>query len=629
MADPRLQWRQLNVSAPNVSGLMAGANDAWNSAFDTAGSVLKRYQAGQFEAGDREAAARLAALNDEAELDDFLAKGGLNDLNISPEMQKTLLGTRGNVLGYEGDRSIMTDRAGRLGIAQDINRRAGADWAWEDGRRRESAGLVDEVIGARLEGQQYGTNGLPQGDAFERYIASTINSESGGNANARNPNSSATGTAQFIDSTWQMMMAKYPELGLTPDGRTDPAQSERALRQFTKDNAAVLSQSGIDVNEGSLYAAHFLGAGGARAVLSQPDDVSVASIVGPEVVRANPFLANMTVGRFKEWSAQKGGSNAPATSRTPARDTLNEALANSQYLSLDDVNQILNGNDSKIAEGDTRIANDLAQTQQDLLATFISQSVTNPDNVTSAEVAKAVEQAALASGQFTQAEALKARQAAEAMIAESSSLQGELAPVVAEDLLLSEGINNTLADERRVFEGQDQNRALGDIERYTENPTQNLMNDLGLGSDGENPGGLGGLLGFEKGFDENNLRNLVNEYANRFGVEPEVVAVAMRDSFNRDPWGRNTLRNRFDEDTVREKVQQLTSDDRRDYDRGRSNITIMEGQMRQVESQINRARTQLAKMGPNDPRRAAIEANLVALDAQLAAIYQSNTNRTP
>jgi len=142
------------------------------------------------------------------------------------------------------------------------------------------------------------------------YFANTRRAESGGNDSARNPNSSATGRYQFIDSTWQGLMDSHPELGLTPDGRNDPAQQERAMKAFTMDNARQLKGAGVGINPGSLYAAHFLGAGGASKVLAADPNTPVASLVGPEVVQANPQLANMTVGQFQEWAASKGGNGS-------------------------------------------------------------------------------------------------------------------------------------------------------------------------------------------------------------------------------------------------------------------------------------------------------------------------------
>lgn len=140
------------------------------------------------------------------------------------------------------------------------------------------------------------------------YLSSIRSAESGGNDAAKNPTSSATGRYQFIESTWAGVMKKHPELGLTADGRLDPVQQELAIRAFTSDNAKTLAAAGIEATGGNLYAAHFLGAGGASAVLSAADDALVADLVGPGVVAANQFLSGMTVADFKSWSARKGGS---------------------------------------------------------------------------------------------------------------------------------------------------------------------------------------------------------------------------------------------------------------------------------------------------------------------------------
>lgn len=141
------------------------------------------------------------------------------------------------------------------------------------------------------------------------YFSKIRTAESSGNDSAKNPLSSATGRYQFTTGTWNQLAKQNPQLGLTPDGRNDPEQQERAIRAFTSQNAGVLGNSGIEATNPNLYAAHFLGAGGATKVLSQADNAPVASIVGQSVVKANPFLANMTVGDFKNWTAKKVGDN--------------------------------------------------------------------------------------------------------------------------------------------------------------------------------------------------------------------------------------------------------------------------------------------------------------------------------
>ena len=170
----------------------------------------------------------------------------------------------------------------------------------------KSGNVVKALFGKKAEGEA-DTSLAPNGD----YFSAIRSAESGGNDSAKNPRSSALGRYQFIDSTWQNLAKKYPDLGLTPDGRTDPAQQERAIKAFTADNAAVLQSAGIEPTGGNLYAAHFLGADGARNVLKSDPNASVASIVGQGVVKANPFLSGMTVAQFQQWAARKGGGNGP------------------------------------------------------------------------------------------------------------------------------------------------------------------------------------------------------------------------------------------------------------------------------------------------------------------------------
>lgn len=186
-------------------------------------------------------------------------------------------------------------------------------------------GVSSAVSTSPTDGLIEGSHAAAQGATdpmLEAFFNATRQSESGGNDAARNPNSTATGRYQFLESTWNDLAQKNPGLGLTPDGRTDPAQQERAMRAFTAQNAKSLSGAGVPVNPGSLYAAHFLGPQGASGVLGLSDNTPMAAAVSPEVIQANPQLADMTVGQFKQWAAQKGGGQSggyqPPMAQTPA-----------------------------------------------------------------------------------------------------------------------------------------------------------------------------------------------------------------------------------------------------------------------------------------------------------------------
>lgn len=148
-------------------------------------------------------------------------------------------------------------------------------------------------------------------DARAGYYAAIKQAESGGDANARSGTSSASGHYGFTDPTWERLVRNYPSAGLNIAGKNDPAQQERAIRLLTAENERALMAAGIPVTNASLYAAHFLGAGVADDVLKAPDGAAVAGLVPREYLKANPFLADMSVGEFKAWAAKKAGGDAP------------------------------------------------------------------------------------------------------------------------------------------------------------------------------------------------------------------------------------------------------------------------------------------------------------------------------
>ncbi len=158
-----------------------------------------------------------------------------------------------------------------------------------------------------------------------------IGAESGGNATAKNPNSSATGAGQFISSTWMNMVKKYrPDVaeGKTASEvlalRNDPSLSREMTTRYTQENADYLKNQGIPQTDGNVYLAHFLGPGGAARVLKGDPSASVASIVGEGVVNANPFLKGMSVADIQAWSDKKMGG-AGVTSPL-SRDTSFDAI---------------------------------------------------------------------------------------------------------------------------------------------------------------------------------------------------------------------------------------------------------------------------------------------------------------
>ncbi|MEM1149077.1 MAG: LPD38 domain-containing protein [Pseudomonadota bacterium] len=165
--------------------------------------------------------------------------------------------------------------------------------------------------------------------ATEDYLQKTIQRESAGRADAKNPRSSAEGLGQFIDSTWLATVRQHaPEVAndksdaeilalKTDDSPGGVAFQRRMLAAFTDDNARGLAAAGVDVTPGNLYLAHFLGLGGARAALGAADGAKVADVMPASVVDANPFLRDWSIGKLKDWAASKYDDPSPAAAAEP------------------------------------------------------------------------------------------------------------------------------------------------------------------------------------------------------------------------------------------------------------------------------------------------------------------------
>lgn len=134
--------------------------------------------------------------------------------------------------------------------------------------------------------------------------------ESGNRPYVKASTSSASGLYQFIKGTWQGEGGKWGSNNAAAFGGLTPSIDEQTARarSFTEKNVKILQAAGVPINKASLYAAHFLGAGTAKAILAAPDSANAGKLAGSAATDANPsILRNRTVLDFKNWLFKKTG----------------------------------------------------------------------------------------------------------------------------------------------------------------------------------------------------------------------------------------------------------------------------------------------------------------------------------
>lgn len=176
--------------------------------------------------------------------------------------------------------------------------------------------------------------------AAEAFTNQIIGAESGGNPNATNQDSTATGLGQFIGSTWLEMIKRHrPDIaaGKTTQELLDLRYNATLSRQMTTayaaENLSALGASGLPTTKGTAYLSHFAGLSGARRVLRGDPNASVATTMTPSQINSNKkvmykngkLITNM---ELRNWADRKmrvkvrAGDTATAEPSAQVRDAI-------------------------------------------------------------------------------------------------------------------------------------------------------------------------------------------------------------------------------------------------------------------------------------------------------------------
>jgi hypothetical protein len=193
--------------------------------------------------------------------------------------------------------------------------------------------------------------------------------ESGFDPSAGAKTSSAKGLYQFISGTWAEMVRRYgTTYPILNKGPYDPEANAIAGALFIKDNSAILAKAKIPINATNIYAAHFLGAGGATTLLTANPDADATKLM-PKAAAANEYI-------FYKTSGKQILKDQPKTV-SQVVETLFQKVGQYQ----EKYSQVLNGQNvgtqlAETSQQNTDIKKDLAQ-QSSGSTIVVSQNTTN------------------------------------------------------------------------------------------------------------------------------------------------------------------------------------------------------------------------------------------------------------
>ena len=152
------------------------------------------------------------------------------------------------------------------------------------------------------------------------------NIESTGSYGAKNPNSTASGKYQFIQSTFNGVQKNNPDLPKVSfeEFKQNPDIQEKYQFALRKENQRALNKNGLELTPANEYIIHFAGGPRGTALLKAPDEMPLNSFFPEQILKNNRLSGEMSVGDFKNTISQKmlvAMGKYPSTGQGQGRNT--------------------------------------------------------------------------------------------------------------------------------------------------------------------------------------------------------------------------------------------------------------------------------------------------------------------
>lgn len=548
--DPRLQWQHVRGPDTRAASLaLARANESFTRGLDSAAGVLDQYDAGRKELADQQLLDDIAGIKTEEELGAFLGSGVLDKVNISKDMRNTVLGLRSNILNQDASRASTAGQRARTSIANAVEGRRASEYEYDTNARAELNNLSGLVVGANAEGNQFGTDGRQ----FTRRGSHVFGNADKGVGPVKGNTGALNASPDEVLMLARTLQAEAGNQGVA--GMIDVGSVIR--NRATSGKYGGNSLSGVIMKPGQFSAWNgvtgYAGGEQGQNMNFQPSEEALAAAQAIVSGNYEDGTGGATHYYNPDISQPAWGASQPAFA------ALQEGLADSQYLNPGQVTGILGGAYAAQGAGQARLDGEGAEIADAIINNTVLNAIRDPSIVTEQDYIKSIsrDHPELTDGEILQ------------MINRGTDfVNGAGGTLLANQSVTApdEVANHVTSIEQRTANAANsgiQARLINSLPEYKDDPSGTLMENLGIEDDDQSINR-----------DPREFDNLVNSYADKHKVSPEIAAAALEEAFIRDPgddrnssfwtnpdYTRNTLENRFPEERVDDIIKKYLNQD--------------------------------------------------------------------